>query len=169
MWDKSPCRHKSAYTKAAGVGQKSTNCSLIGEEDSSSTCHTLITFRLPAVSITDPEYFETYSACYWWSACLWWCLLVSHLCMEQTCALLSWVIKTSDYCFKHSYLNCCATSFTTVPGRRLAMLLGTCHSDNLCRSWNDGLFLIVEHYHPSVMMLSHVVWQDSCSCNLELE
>ena len=48
-------------------------------------------------------------------------------------------------------------------------LLGRSRTNNLCESWNNGLFQIVGHYHPSVWTLIDALRQDNAIAETELE
>jgi len=47
-------------------------------------------------------------------------------------------------------------------------LLDRSSTSNLCESWNNGLFQIVVHYHPSVWTLIDALRQDSAVAETEI-
>jgi len=47
-------------------------------------------------------------------------------------------------------------------------LLGRSRTNNLCESWNNGLFQIVGHYHPSVWTLIDALRQDNAVAETEI-
>jgi len=47
-------------------------------------------------------------------------------------------------------------------------LLGRSRTNNLCESWNNGLFQIVGHYHPSIWTLIDALRQDNAVAEMEI-